>query len=171
MAANHLSPAWTTEEDLRLAQLIQDGLTYSAIGAEMGRTKNSCISRAHRALGIYTKDTTPRPPKKVKQQAAPKPAPKPVERLFVPRAPIVQDNKPEPLYALPEASTTPFGEPRRLLQLEARHCRFPVSGEGRHTLFCCADRDGLGPYCTEHRLVAWRPTPRQNLQKLAKAYR
>jgi hypothetical protein len=169
-----LHTKWTVEDDLRLSSLIERGLSFSAIGAEMGRSKNACIGRAHRARGVFTKDTKPVPPKKVKPAPAPRQAAKPVERLFVPPIPavaVMQDNAPTPLYAMPEASTTAYGSPRPLLSLEAHHCRFPaMERDGQH-LFCSAPRDGLGPYCRDHALLCLRPEPKRNLSRLTKAYR
>jgi GcrA cell cycle regulator len=161
--------AWSEADDARLRELIAENLSYAAIGKLMGRNKNSCIGRAHR-LSIHTRDTKPISVRKVKKDVAkavvklfpPKPAPEPVE------AASAQDNRPQARYEQPEAATTPFGIPRTLMGLQPHHCRWPVSGERGDTLFCCAQREGLGPYCAEHRAVAWRPTQRQ---LTTKAYR
>ena len=175
--------AWTLEDDTLLLDMISENLSYSAIGARLGRTKNACISRARRALGVgprdrklYVKLFAQEPPgakqaAKAKSEPRHKQAAEPVERLFVAPATIPQDNEPQPLYAMPEASTTVFGEPRRLLKLEAHHCRFPaIERDGQH-LFCSAPRDGLLPYCKDHALLCLRPEPKRNLSRLTKAYR
>ncbi len=161
--------AWTDADDARLRELIAENLSYAAIGALIGRNKNQCIGRAHR-IGIHNRDTKPISVRKVKKDVA-----KAVTKLFPPKpAPesqkpeLAQDNRPPARYEQPEASTTPFGIPRTLIGLQPHHCRWPVSGERAETLFCCAQREGLGPYCTEHRLIAWRPTTRQ---LTTKAYR
>lgn len=169
---------WSDADDARLRELIAENLSYAAIGALIGRNRNACIGRAHR-LGIQVKGTRPITVKKVKQDVAraivklfpPKPASQrlkpPAPKAPAPAPAPLQDNKPVPLYAQPEASTTPFGTPRTLIDLEPHHCRWPFEGERAETLFCCADRESISvPYCTEHRLIAWRPTTRQLTTKV-----
>jgi GcrA cell cycle regulator len=175
--AANIRNLWSEADDARLRELIAENLSYAAIGALIGRNRNACIGRAHR-LGIQVKGTRPITVKKVKQDVAravtklfpPKPASQ--AKPSAPKAPAtapLQDNKPQPRYEQPEASTTAFGKPRTLVDLQPHHCRWPVSGERAETLFCCADRESLtSPYCTEHRLIAWRPTTRQLTEK---AYR
>lgn len=153
--------AWSEQDDARLRELIAENLSYAEIGALMGRNKNSCIGRAHR-LHIQ------REVRATHKKTVAKAVAKAVEALFPPQPAPAQDNTPQPLYEQPEASTTPFGVPRTLMGLQAHHCRWPVSGERAETLFCCAKREGLRPYCQEHRLIAWRPTQRQ---LTTKAYR
>lgn len=172
--------AWSEADDARLRELIAENLSYAAIAPLIGRNRNACIGRAHR-LGIQVKGTRPITVKKVKADVA-----KAIVKLFPPRpasqrlkppapkAPApAQDNKPVPLYAQPEASTTAFGKPRKLIDLQPHHCRWPVSGERADTLFCCADREVMTrPYCAEHHLIAWRPpADKRDLSRLAKAYR
>ena len=156
---------WTDADDARLRQLIEEHLSYAQIGEIVGRSKGSCIGRAHR-LGIHNSKTKPSPKKKVAEAVS-----KAVSVLFPPRPAPVQDNRPQPLYEQPEASTTAFGKPRRLIHLEPHHCRFPSSGEGADTLFCCAVRLPNKPYCVDHAALCFRETERQSLARLMKAYR
>jgi len=177
--AANIRNLWSEADDTRLRELIAENLSYAAIGALIGRNRNACIGRAHR-LGIQVKGTRPITVKKVKQDVAqaivklfpPKPASQRL-RPPAPKAPAtapapVQDNKPQPRYEQPEASTTPFGKPRTLVDLQPHHCRWPFQGERADTMFCGANREGHGPYCQNHRLIAWRPTTRQLTEK---AYR
>jgi hypothetical protein len=185
----HIRNLWSEADDARLRELIAENLSYSAIAPLIGRNRNACIGRAHR-LGIQVKGTRPITVKKVKQDVA-----RAIVKLFPPRpasqrlkpppqtAPApVQDNRPQPAsqercafprYEQPEASTTPFGTPRTLIDLEPHHCRWPVANERAETLFCCADREVMTrPYCAEHHLVAWRPpSDKRDLSRLAKVYR
>lgn len=156
---------WTDADDARLRQLIEEHLSYAQIGEIVGRSKGSCIGRAHR-LGIHNSKTKPAPKKKVAEAVS-----KAVSVLFPPRPAPVQDNRPQPLYAQPEASTTAFGKPCTLMQLEPHHCRFP-SGErnGQH-MFCCAEKLPGKPYCSDHAALCYRETERQSLARLMKAYR
>jgi GcrA cell cycle regulator len=178
----HIRNPWSDAEDARLRELVAENLSYAAISALMGRNRNACIGRAHR-IGLQVKGTRPITVKKVRQDVA-----KAIVKLFpATQAPLrlkppaqkapapapAQDNKPVPLYAQPEASTTAFGKPRTLVDLQPHHCRWPVSGERADTLFCCADREVMTrPYCAEHHLVAWRPpADKRDLSRLAKVYR
>lgn len=156
---------WTDEDDARLRQLIEEHLSYAQIGEIVGRSKGSCIGRAHR-LGIHNSKTKPMPKKKVAEAVS-----KAVSVLFPPRPAPVQDNRQQPLYAQPEASTTAFGRPVTLMGLQPHHCRFPVSGEGAATLFCAAVKAGTKPYCSDHAALCYRETERQSLSRLTKAYR
>jgi GcrA cell cycle regulator len=170
--------AWTDADDARLRELIAENLSYAAIAPLIGRNRNACIGRAHR-LGIQVKGTRPITVRKVKQDVAravvklfpPKPATE--AKAPAPEPAPVQDNRPQPRYEQPEASTTAFGKPRKLIDLEPHHCRWPVSGERADTLFCCADREVMTrPYCAEHHIVAWRPpADKRDLSRLAKVYR
>jgi GcrA cell cycle regulator len=175
--------AWSDADDARLRELIAENLSYAAIGALIGRNRNACIGRAHR-LGIQVKGTRPITAKLVKQDVQraivklfpPKPRPAPKAKAPAPApapAPLsltalAQDNKPVPLYAPPEASTTAFGVPRPLLKLQAHHCKFPVDERDGQHWFCCADRDGMLPYCRDHAALCFRKTERQ---LTTKAYR
>lgn len=47
----HDGPAWTQAEDAALADLIGKGKSFAQAGAEIGRSKNACISRARR-IGV-----------------------------------------------------------------------------------------------------------------------
>lgn len=166
MVAAHIY--WTQEDDARLRGLVAENLSYTEIGAILGRNKNSCIGRAHR-LGIKSSETKPTRPPKFKTT--------PVDAIFPAKAakPIkpeaAQDNRPQPRYEQPEASTTAFGVPRSLMFLQAHHCRFPVQGEGAATLFCCGVKLPNKPYCVDHAALCYRETERQSLSRLMKAYR
>ena len=70
---------WTDEDDARLRQLIEEHLSYAQIGELVGRSKGSCIGRAHR-LGIHNSKTKPSPKKKVAEAVS-----KAVSVLFPPR--------------------------------------------------------------------------------------
>jgi hypothetical protein len=171
--AANIRNLWSEADDTRLRELIAENLSYAAIGALIGRNRNACIGRAHR-LGIQVKGTRPITVKKVKQDVQraivklfpPKPRPMPKPKAPAP-APA-QDNKPVPLYAQPEASTTPFGEPRMLVDLQPHHCRFPTGEQNGQHLFCCGERFGVGPYCVDHAALCYRKTERQ---LTTKAYR
>lgn len=43
-----MSRFWTSDEDAILLDGVADGVMYKIIGAQLGRTKNSCIGRMDR---------------------------------------------------------------------------------------------------------------------------
>ena len=170
-----INKLWAEADDQQLRQLAEAGKSFSEIGAAIGRTRNACIGRAHR-IGVIKGDTKEpsQHPDAVRARAAraglpqpPRPPRAPVERLFAPK----QDNIPQPLYPQPEASTTAFGTPRPLLDLEPHHCRFPWGERDGVHLFCCADRLPGKAWCVEHHALVYRPAERRDLSRLMKAYR
>lgn len=166
---------WADADDATLRQLAEEGKSFSEIGAVIGRTRNACIGRAHRIGVIKGGAREPsQHPDAVRARAAraglpppPKPPRAPVERLFAPK----QDNTPKPLYPLPEASTTAYGVPRVLLDLEPHHCRFAFGERAGQHLFCCADRLPGKAWCADHHALVFRPSDRRDLSGMARAYR
>ena len=49
--------------------------------------------------------------------------------------------------------------PRPLHEHQAGQCLWPVGPEDGPALFCCADVDPKGVYCTAHRALSYKPTP------------
>lgn len=54
-----MSHDWTPERIAILTRYVSDGITYDAIAAEMGITKNMCVGKAHR-LGLAKRYPTPK---------------------------------------------------------------------------------------------------------------
>ena len=170
---------WTDADDAKLREMVAAGKSYGMAAEALGRTRNSCIGRGHR-LGLETAAKPKRLERKEKAVEAPAqtavviPFPSVAEPKgsgVAEKRPFIIGNRPlaRPRYEQPEAARTPFGIPRPLERLDARHCRFPVAqtASGEH-LFCCAERSGSSSYCAEHHAVAWKPTKRQLTKK---AYR
>lgn len=73
-------PNWTDQHDALLRELHARGDSYALIGEQLGRTKNSCISRAHkiglenRKRGVTVGACRPRGPRRF----IPKPRPQEV---------------------------------------------------------------------------------------------
>ena len=168
MEPSRIHALWADTDDAKLREMAEKGLSFRVIGEAIGRSRNSVIGRAHRlgVISTWVKPAVSKTPGAVKQRA------KPAARMFKPKIIPVQDNKLKPRYAQPEASTTAFGTPRTLMGLQPHHCKFPIGERDGQHLFCCGDREGLAPYCSEHLLVAWRPIVKTGGRfKLEKLYR
>jgi hypothetical protein len=49
-----------------------------------------------------------------------------------------------------------------LVDMTWLHCRYPIEGEGEHTLFCAADVEVEGkPYCALCRARCWQGQPKK----------
>jgi hypothetical protein len=47
-------------------------------------------------------------------------------------------------------------QPLRIIDLDSRHCKFPIGGEGEFTEFCGEERVVGWPYCSAHIARAYR---------------
>ena len=122
---------WTEADDARLATLWAEGHVASAIGREMGRSKNGVIGRSHR---IHL------PPR-------PSPIPGHVPALPKPTAP---PPLPPPVIVAP----APLPAPPRLPGVSA--CQYPHGHpKERGFRYCEAPVVGAGPYCPTHHAICW----------------
>ena len=149
---------WTDEDDAKLRELLEQGLSYFEVSEALGRTRNACIGRGHR-IGIMTK-TDPaiidakrarwsrkKPERQKKEPLA--------EALVIPFPLTVTTT--EPRYEQPLANETAFGQPKSINGLSQNHCRWPVhrSLTSDRWLFCAANRREKSSYCAEHHLLAY----------------
>lgn len=65
MRDGRIQRKWTPEEDARLRDLRAREITFVDIARQIGRTENSCISRAQK-LGLSTKRQPPSKPRSIK---------------------------------------------------------------------------------------------------------
>ena len=122
---------WTEKIVRRLHKLWAEGNTASAIGHELGTTKNAVTSKKRRLAKKSA--ATPKANKKTKAPARP-PRPKKVRR------------KAKPLINLePGECHFPVNQAR----------------VGQDHLFCAKPTLGEKTYCPKHRAVVWRPAPRR----------
>lgn len=150
--------------DDRLRELHEAGAAFSAIGAELGVSRNAAIGRAHRiglkgraeAVAWQKRASAPlivKPPrtasgsepKRGLSGLTKRAKPMPVVALTKPKvAPIC-----EPTPAAPESRMVTFAE------LAPHHCRWPcgdpLTPEFR---YCGGDREEGGPYCRFHFALA-----------------
>ena len=132
-----MSKQWTDEDIARLIELAKTGISYSAIGEQLGYTKNAIIGKAHR-LGLG---------KRVIRNRAAKPkatkAPEPVDvpkkekgRLkFDPFFNMFIGRRDGDMSYRSNHQRSADHRAIKLLDLEQHHCRFP-RGEGESITFC-----------------------------------
>jgi GcrA cell cycle regulator len=150
-------PTWTEERIDRLKALHREGVSFGDISRDPvirkgGHTRNACIGKAMR-LGLQSRGGSqgvaateasrinrPKNPPKVIQRSAkpgaddvaPRPLPAPLPKLRVVETDAVHRTILDPLF---------------------RGCRWPVSGEGADTMFCCATQVPKKPYCLAHEAI------------------
>jgi len=142
---------WTEQNEKQLATWWQvEGLSASQIAKRLpGTTRNAVISKVHR-LGLS----------KSGRHAAPAPAKRAsgligaaIVKTKVARERALSEQPPAPPIE-PPGVVWSSPEPLRLVQLQGRHCRWPVGlATGADQLFCAESRDGDGPYCAQHTAI------------------
>lgn len=153
---------WTEEKIEALKGLWRDGLTATAIGEQLGCTKNSVLGKAHK-LKLSSRRTLQTQTKAQKSAAGKANA----DRMRASRSPHGR-GLPQPHHIMAKSAQrkppaiVPFdvedvGEGVDVthligvLDLTEHTCKWPVQGEGSATLFCGVAKDRhAGPYCPEH---------------------
>lgn len=141
------SRPWTEGEDQVLKSMREIGASFGVIGAKLGRSRNSCISRADRI----------RLPKSGRPEAAKSEARTPRPRQAKPRVVAVDIKTGEQLNDLPLDQSE---NPVQFFDLEWHHCRWPIDGEGVNTLFCGDHIHAEHSYCLRHFKISTARTPK-----------
>ncbi len=137
------------------------GSTAAEIGAELGCTRNSVLSKVHRSgWALRGPSESPR----VHTPRVPRPRPRrlPEVRAFGP-APELQAPPDATAAAIAATSFAPGG-PKPLLALApSGECRWPLSHPGLADFGFCAAPCFVGkPYCADHLRIAYdRPSKRR----------
>ena len=151
-----MTGSWITDATVALArELWDEGVSGTDIGKRFGVTKSAVVGLAHRRGwprrpspipidGVFETGTLVRKPKYPKRQSV-----APLPSLEVP---------PEPEPA-PEAPVVPLWV--SLPVSPAKACQWPGSPWRRPWPLCGAACVGHGPYCEQHRAVAWVGTTRR----------
>ncbi len=122
--------SWTEENVLELRRLWDAGYSASAIGKQIGLSKNAVIGKAHR-LGLKPR------PSPIKRSVV-KPLPKP----FEPVVPVAADPTPSP----PMPVVTPPKE-----RSSGPKCLWPIGDPGDADFHFCGKNIVPGkPYCADH---------------------
>lgn len=154
------SRSWTEEDDGELRRLLADGQSASMIGAAVGRSRNSVISRVHR-LGLASgrvsvitawSERKRGPNKRRMEHSAKTP---------VLAAPPPKIEAAPPAAVASEVPVTPPAPSRKLVsfwQLTDRKCKWPLGTPGEPGFgFCGRPRWESSPYCGEHCRMAYQP--------------
>ena len=134
---------WSDERRERFKVLYRAGLSFAAIAAQMGCSRNAAIGKAHR-MKLSVREPAATLEKKIAKRIAPvPPAPKPTPTVIkTPRAPL----------------QPPTGHACEINDLTDRSCRFPLWAHSEplafdRRLYCGtpeADVYADKPYCRYH---------------------
>lgn len=153
---------WTLAQDIEAAALWAEGKSAGEIARIMGdgRSRNAVIGRLHR-LGVPKRQIAHKPGREAKPVTLIK---RQHRKRVWPTDPGASLPTPEVEAAPPPVLAKPRkpkarewnGKPVPLLRLTATSCRFPVSGEGVHTLFCGHSAEAALPYCVRHVRICYQ---------------
>lgn len=136
---------WTPAENDKLRELWEAGMSSAEIGRQIGKTKNSVVSRAHR-IGLSSR------PSPIKRDASGLKAPLPRGG----KTTTVVRRKPAPRKPLPKPTAPEIGDGVEGVGGKLGCCQWIV-GEpaGTRTRYC--GRPSSGPWCAAHRPVVMAP--------------
>ena len=148
---------WTEDDHKKLKSLRDQGLSFSQCAIQLGISKGSVAGACYR-MGKMARMTKQKPPV-ILAPPSPKPSRKPVERKTKP----AEKPKTAPLSTKIDDDTGLYNP---VLALKNKDCRWPI-GDPRSAKFrfCCAPREGTGPYCAEHTALAYVPVPPKKVKK------
>ena len=149
---------WTDDRVETLTQLWTGGASASQIARSLGGvTRNAVIGKIHR-LGLSGRASPSAPgarrakPKGERRLRRPAPAPPVAQVVVTPRV---------------AAPTPPETGTATIVSVRLGQCRWPI-GDPLADGFClCGRRAERGAYCAGHGALAYRPTPRDHLLRLA----
>lgn len=151
---------WLPEHVESMKRMLTEGLTFSQIGARLGKSRNAVIGKAHREGLSRTADY-----KKCHSSSSGRRKPKaqqtPWRALRIKRSAAVF--KSEPFVPAPEI-VVPLNERKGVLELSENDCRWPI-GDPQHAdfHFCNGKKVHGLPYCEAHCRVAFVPPERRRL--------
>lgn len=145
---------WTDDRVEALAKLWRDGKSASVIARELGGvTRNAVIGKVHR-LGLSGRATPARPGSR--RPRAPRPEPRIARRRTMVAASPVMALEPPPEAGLADMRT-----------VGPHACRWPIGDPLAPGFSVCGRPAVRGAYCAPHGALAYRPTARDHLLKLA----
>lgn len=172
---------WTEERVELLKKLWSDGLACSEIAAELGgTTRNAVIGKVHR-LGLSGRaknlsGLAPRP-RKPRAQNRRRVLRSMLGVGFAAAAQFEADAEPEA-----ELLEVPVEQRKTLLQINDKHCHWPVGDPASGNFYFCGGeavegklgggcQSSLIPYCEYHCRVAYQPYERRSMRYLRPSYR
>lgn len=132
---------WTDEDVEKARQLYYNGATFSAIAAELSRTRNAIAGLCNR----YQFKRAPKPPKVAAAKKVTAALTKKIKEIAEVIAP--------PTLPIPP---TPRNSPKSLVELEPRDCRWPIGDTDFQ--FCAEETVEGKPYCLKHCKLAYVPS-------------
>ena len=154
-------PGWPEERVETLRALWQAGYSCSQIVAQLqgGLTRNAVISKLHR-IGLSGASRS------VRQPASAPAQPRGAKQPSSFRAPPVKAKTPQT--PKPSPAATPV-----VKFASSGGCKWPLGDPQRDGFhFCNARKAEIGPYCEQHRAIAFVPqTPRKSGTELARSLR
>lgn len=161
--------AWPPEDIQKLKDLLFDGLSFSQIGARLGRSRNAVIGKAHReglsGTAEYKKCHKPaRPGGRVPKA---KKKPKPWTQFERKSAAVFAS---EPFTPGPELVIPP-NERKGILDLQENDCRWPIGDPQKADFHFCNRKKVPGlAYCEAHSRRAYQP-PENRKRSIPPAWR
>ena len=138
--STNLNSIWRDEENIaRLTALWNTGQTATAIGRELGVSRNAIMGKAYRLGLLGGRSTIPLPADRGSRK----------RKRSSKKAEAKMNGKhqgPEATEIAPEIVV----EPVAFLDLREHHCRWPVSGIGYEMLYCGATKANGFSYCGKH---------------------
>lgn len=138
--------SWNDERIARMRELLKQGTPASAIGAELGCTRNAIIGKAHRlGLDFQAVPVGGRPRKpgsRPRRRARARPAQLPA---------LISPAAAETPLAPPLPESNHAAGPKQFADLLPRDCRWPIGMPGAPDFHYCGSESLLGkPYCAAH---------------------
>jgi GcrA cell cycle regulator len=142
---------WTDAAVVRLRDMLDGNATFREVAAELGCSRNAAIGKANR-LGLRGNSAG-----KPRLEVSPKPKrirtrPQPSMPVAVIAFPIKRA-EPPPVFVA--------GEGVALMDLERKHCRWPLGAKLQVTTrFCGHDKRAGSSYCEHHHRLSYTPIRR-----------
>lgn len=160
-------PPWSEERSDRLRQLWADGLSASAIAADLGGVTRSAVlgkvcrlglsNRQSRVHNVQQRRKPTRESDGCKRNGRRKAKPQSITRFLAivnRHDPGMEDSLSTPLIddlAIPEAQR------RSLLELDSKTCHWPIGDPAKPGFYFCGGLAVEGfPYCIQHSRLAYR---------------
>jgi GcrA cell cycle regulator len=157
---------WTDDRVELLKKLWSEGLSASAIAAELGGvTRNAVIGKVHRlGLSGRVKPQASQAQRRPKPTRAPSHPMRSLPSFIRGNTALAPDFTPlsEPDTAPRHVPLTdvviPMSERVTIMELREQMCRWPLGDPGRDDFRFCGSRIGSGgPYCVHHAGIAYQP--------------
>lgn len=158
-ATSHEQFPWTDDQIAKAKDwFVKEGLSAGQIGKRLGTSRGSVIGKLSR-LGITRGATRGRETAAIQNRLnaaearAPEVKRSPAEGAGLNFGTQTTTSKPLPKLRVVTTDSTP----RTIFDPQFRGCRWPISGQGADTLFCCATQEPKRPYCVAHVEIAYQP--------------